>query len=150
MKNYRRLRGDGNRSTGEVADAILVDDALLTDGLITAVGKGDGLCGLAAVEHNDDGLPGVAAGMILQAEGDDVLRSIDELQMTAHEVGTAQAEGGMSLAQGNQVLVVLENLRVFVRFDQSRWLMSSGDSNELCTPFLSRNISSPLSMKGTP
>ena len=58
-------------------------------------------------------LPLVAAGIVLQTEGHHaVAGGIKEFEMLADQVGTAQTEGGMVLAQGDEVLVVVEHLRI--------------------------------------
>ena len=94
-----------------MADAVLGNEALLTDRLITAVGKGNGLWLATAVEHNVDGLPRIAASMIVQAESYDTLWHFEEFEMATNQVGVAQTESGMSLTEGNESFVVLEDLR---------------------------------------
>ena len=56
----------------------------------------------------------------------------------------------MGLAKFYEFDVVIEQVGVLVFRFQSIALIESGDLYELCTPFLSRNISSPAKMKGVP
>ena len=67
---------------------------------------------LVGVENDDDVTPLVASCLILQTIGHHTLGGIEKLQMLAHQVGTAQTEGGMVLAQGDEVLVILKHLRI--------------------------------------
>ena len=50
--------------------------------------------------------------MVLQAEGNNLIRTIHELQMLTHKVGRTETECGMVFPKGNKSAVVIEHLRI--------------------------------------
>ena len=64
------------------------------------------------IEDDNDVTPVVAAGIVLQAEGDDTSGGIEEFQVLAYQMGIAETEGRVVLPQGDEVAVVLKDLRV--------------------------------------
>ena len=96
----------------DLVGGLLVDLSVLTDDGVGGLGDGD-LLGLAlGVEDDDDVTPVITPCIVLQAESYDTGGCLQELQVLAYEVGIAQTEGGMMLAQGDEVLIVFEHLGV--------------------------------------
>ena len=109
--------GDGGGAL-EGAKALLVEGAIAADDGVGAIGDGDlgGL--LAGIENDNDVSPRLvlaftdSARRNGEAEGDGASRGVEEGEVLAHEVGRAETEGGMMLAQGNEVLVILKDLGI--------------------------------------
>lgn len=112
VKNEGRLGRNGDLGAGNCAKALLVDDAIAAHFGIGALGDGDLYGRLVGIEDDDDVTPVIPACIALQTEGNGGLGSLEELQMLPHKIGIAQTEGGMIFAQGDQVLVVVEDLRI--------------------------------------
>ena len=112
VHDERRLRTDIDTTSEGLAGGLLIDLAILTDNGVHGLGNGYLLRLTRGVEDDDDVAPIVATCIVLQAEGYDTLGGIEEFEVLAHQVGIAQAEGRMMLAQGNEVLVVFEHLRI--------------------------------------
>ena len=114
MKNDGLLRSNGNGSTLAGVDAGLVDEAVLRyNGVVSfwdfhinrlAVG----------IEQHIDVVPTIAAGMVFQHETDEARLCGKEREVLTNEVGIAQAEGGMVLAQLYQAAVILKYLRILL------------------------------------
>ena len=64
-------------------------------------------------------------------------------------VGIGKTEG-MILANTYQSTIILKHLRILLEVVPVELVYAVSDAKLLCTPFLSRNISSPANMKGTP
>ena len=84
----------------------------MADNRVAAIRDIDLRCGLVGVEDHDDVAPVITACVVLQTVGDGACWGIKELQVLAYEIGIAQTEGRMVLAQGDEVLVVGEHLRI--------------------------------------
>ena len=112
VEDEGRLGADTDCAALQLADAIGIDDSVGADYGPLSFGDVD-LTGFAVgVEHDDDVVPCIAAGIVLQAEGDEAGGCRQELEVFAYKLGTTEAEGGMGLAQGDEVFVVAEHLRV--------------------------------------
>ena len=91
---------------------MFVDDAVAAyHGVVTFGDKHLGRR-LAGIENDNNVTPFIATSVVLQTVGYGALRGIDKLQVLAHKVGIAQAEGWVILAQLDKVLVILKNLRI--------------------------------------
>ena len=69
---------------------------------------------LVGIEDNDDVPPVVTPRIVLQAIGHHTFRRIEEAQMLTHQVGIPQTEGWMILTQLDELLIIVEYLRVFL------------------------------------
>ena len=128
--------------TCKMTDARLADEAIVADGFVTAIWQRNFDGFTIGIQEDIDILPFVTTCIVFQAECNErrpyprlpyrggVISHVQELQMLADKIGTSKSESGMILAELDQVLIVLENLRIFLQ-SQSRWLMLSGDSKEL-------------------
>ena len=130
MQNHRRLRCHQSTATEKLGRGSLVNLAILTNNGVYGLGEVDSGLFAISIKDDDDVTPIIATGIILQAEGHHPLGGIEEFKMLSDQMGVAQTEGRMMLAEGDEVLIILEHL--------------------LCTPFLLRSISSPESINGTP
>ena len=91
---------------------MFVDTAITADDGIVSVGDSNLHIRLVGIQNHDDVTPVVSACIILQTIGHNTLGGIEELQVLAHEVGITQTEGGMMLAQGDEILVIRKDLRL--------------------------------------
>ena len=99
--------------TIEAAKPLLVDLSVAADDGVVTFRNRDLRIGIAGIEDHDDVAPVIATCVVLQTIGQRLYWGVKELQMLPDEIGTAQTEGGMVLTKGNQILVVVEHLRVF-------------------------------------
>ena len=102
----------GCRCAADCFYSLLIDGAVLADNSVFPCRNGNGYVLGGGVQYDDDITPVVSSGIVLQAEGNDTLGGIEEFQMLTYKVGITQTEGGMVLAQGYQVAVILEDLGV--------------------------------------
>lgn len=68
VDNQSRLRIDNNLVAMHFAEAALVDLSIAADHGVSAVGDGDSLGLTVGIEDDDDVLPRIASGMVLQHE----------------------------------------------------------------------------------
>ena len=130
MKDQSRLRIDDGLVALEVFETLFVDLSIAAYyGVVARWDRNLCLC-LVGVEDHDDIPPIITPCIILQAEGHHFLWRLDKLQMLTHQIGITQTEGGVVLAEGDEILVILKHLWIF----------------RLVRPI--QMI--PLSMKGTP
>ena len=92
---------------------MFVDTAITADDGIVSVGDSNLHIRLVGIQNHDDVTPVVSACIILQTIGHNPLGGIEELQVLAHELGITQTEGGMMSPEGDEVLVLRKDLRIF-------------------------------------
>ena len=113
MYNECRLRINNDFGSLDGADSLFIDDAVTADNGVVAFGNIHLDSLTVGIEDYDDIPPVIPPCIVLQAIGDSPFGTVKILQMLSDEVGAAKTEGWMVLAQGNQILVIFENLWVF-------------------------------------
>ena len=111
MKNQGGLGANYHLITINIRESLLVNPTVLANDRVPALRYVNRLFLTAAVEDDEDVSPCIAAGMILQTEGDNTFWHVHELQVAAHENGRAKTEGGMVFPKGDEPTVIIENLR---------------------------------------
>lgn len=112
MYNQCRLWQDGHLRAMAGAQSLLVDTSVLADNGIGVLRNRDALWSLRGVQDNNDLLPVVYTPQVFQSEGDHLLWALQELQVLTDKVGSAQSEGRVMLTQGDESLIIIEDLRI--------------------------------------
>jgi hypothetical protein len=79
--------------TIDFTQSCLVDDSIAADNRISSFGNFHRLCLTVAVQDNDDILPQVIAGMILQTKSHQTVACRKELQMLPDPFSLSKTEG---------------------------------------------------------
>lgn len=99
-------------ATFHLAESVFVDFAVGADDGVFALRKRDGAKLVVGIEDDVDVVPLVASCVVLQAEGYETVLHGQEFQMLSHEVGSAETESWMVVAEVDEAAVVVKYLWV--------------------------------------
>ena len=106
------MRTHHHAVTIHLAQSFLVNLSITAYHLIDTIGDVNRDSLTIGIENHDDIVPLIIGGMTIQSIGHSKCWRREEIQVTLHRISISHTESKMMLAQGNQFLIVVENLRI--------------------------------------